>query len=76
MNEPHARLAAAADGVREALDRLGTAERAERERAYLRSDLGHLGVPVPEVRRTVKSAFRALGPLSRDDTLRLAALDR
>jgi 3-methyladenine DNA glycosylase AlkD len=72
MNEPHARLAAAADGVREALDRLGTAERAEQERAYLRSDLGHLGVPA--VRRTVKSALRALGPLSRDDTLRLAAL--
>ncbi|MHC3390838.1 DNA alkylation repair protein [Streptomyces lavendulocolor] len=74
MSGPHARLAAAADGVREALDRLGTAERAERERAYLRSDLTHLGVPVPEVRRTVKSALRALGPLSRDDTLRLAAL--
>ncbi|MGA5167345.1 MULTISPECIES: DNA alkylation repair protein [Streptomyces] len=74
MSEPHARLAAAADGVREALDRLGTAERAERERAYLRSDLTHLGVPVPEVRRTVKSALRALGPPSRDDTLRLAAL--
>ncbi|GAA2492690.1 DNA alkylation repair protein [Streptomyces gobitricini] len=74
MTDPHPRLVAAATGVREALDRMGTAERAERDRAYLRSDLAHLGVPVPDVRRTVTAACRALGPLTRDDILHLAAL--
>ncbi|WP_167536449.1 DNA alkylation repair protein [Streptomyces ficellus] len=64
----------AAAVIREGLGRLGTAERAERDRAYLRSDLTHLGVPVPDVRRTVTGARRDLGPFTREDTLRLAEL--
>jgi 3-methyladenine DNA glycosylase AlkD len=35
------------------------AERADRERAYLKSDLAHLGVPVPIVRREVRALLRA-----------------
>ncbi|WP_424644274.1 DNA alkylation repair protein [Embleya sp. AB8] len=42
-----------------ALAMLGTPERAEAERAYLKSDLDFLGVTVPVLRKTVTSAARA-----------------
>ena len=50
--------AAAAASVVAALRPLGTAERAEQEKRYLKSDLEFLGVTVPDLRRVVKSAVR------------------
>jgi 3-methyladenine DNA glycosylase AlkD len=44
-------------------------ERAVKEKAYLKSQLTHLGVPVPEVRRAVRSAARVVGTLSHADLL-------
>lgn len=41
-------------------------DRAARERAYLKSDLTHLGVGVPATRRTVKDTLRDHGPLGHD----------
>lgn len=43
--------------VRE-LKQAGTPERAKKEKAYLKSALTHLGVPVPHVRGAVRSALR------------------
>ena len=37
----------------DALQKLGTVERAQNERRYLKSELQHFGVPVPDVRRAV-----------------------
>lgn len=37
------------------------ADRAVQERAYLKSDLVHLGVPVPDIRRLTKQAVRTYG---------------
>ncbi len=51
----------------------GTPERAAHERAYLKSDLAHLGTRVPDIRRLTKAACRAAGPLDREQVLRLAA---
>jgi 3-methyladenine DNA glycosylase AlkD len=51
--------AALAGALEEGLRALGSPERAEHERAYLRSELVHLGVTVPAIRRTVVSAVRA-----------------
>ncbi len=51
---------AAADALRERLAVLGTPERAAGQKAYLKSDLVFLGVTVPEVRREVKTAVRAV----------------
>lgn len=41
----------------------GTPERAEKEKAYLKSDLTHLGVPVPVIRRLTREV---LGPRALD----------
>ncbi len=49
---------AAARAVAEALRPLGTPARARQEKQYLKSDLEFFGVTVPELRRTVKSAYR------------------
>ena len=49
----------------------GTPERAEHEKAYLKSDLEHYGTTMPEIRLVVKS-FRARSPgLGHDDVLAL-----
>ncbi len=50
----------------------GTPERAERERAYLKSDLEHYGTPVPDIRRLARVECRHHGPLQGDDALALA----
>lgn len=52
-----------------ALPPLGSPERAEKERAYLKSTLDHLGVPVPQIRRVTAAAVR---DLPRARTLALA----
>jgi 3-methyladenine DNA glycosylase AlkD len=49
----------------------GTADRAEAERRYLKSDLQHLGVPVPEIRKIVKQALKDAGELSHDQLVGL-----
>jgi 3-methyladenine DNA glycosylase AlkD len=63
--------ARAADELEARLRALGTAERAEREQRYLKSDLQHLGATVWQIDREVK-AFAAQRPeLSHDELLAL-----
>lgn len=45
--------------------------RAEQERAYLKSDLRHLGVPVPAIRAAVRSALRDQPVDAHDDVVAL-----
>ena len=51
--------------VGELLRPLGTGERAEQEKRYLKSDLEFLGVSVPDLRRVVKEAVRGYPGLDR-----------
>jgi 3-methyladenine DNA glycosylase AlkD len=51
---------------------LGTAQRAAAERAYLKSTLVHLGVPVPAVRRVVRTWVRGHPVLTADDVFLIA----
>ncbi|WP_084000771.1 DNA alkylation repair protein [Actinomadura kijaniata] len=44
------------DRIMKELRERGAPERAAREKDYLKSDLVHLGVPVPDIRRTVRPA--------------------
>ena len=60
----------AVDALEAALRKLASPQRAIREKRYLKSDLVHLGVTVPDVRTTVKAAYAARRPQHRD----LAAL--
>ena len=55
-----------ADAIRAALPEHAVPGRAEHERAYLKSDLVHLGVPVPATRRVVGQALRADPPPDHD----------
>ncbi|MFD7629312.1 DNA alkylation repair protein [Streptomyces sp. NPDC059851] len=52
---------APAERLRSALSASADPVRAEQQRAYLRSDLHHLGVGVPDMRRSVTLGRRALG---------------
>lgn len=49
----------------------GTSARAEKQRAYLKSELVHYGVSVPETRRVVRAALRT-ADLDHDGVIRLA----
>lgn len=49
----------------------GRPDRAEQERAYLKSDLRHYGTSVPAIRGAVTSALRARPGLSHDDVVAL-----
>jgi 3-methyladenine DNA glycosylase AlkD len=49
----------------------GTAERAEHEKAYLRSDLGHYGTTVPAVRAVAKAVGARYPTLGHDDLVAL-----
>jgi 3-methyladenine DNA glycosylase AlkD len=60
---------ATADQVVSALRSLASAERATAEKAYLKSDLVFLGVPVPAVRGVVTDAARSRPGLDRGDVL-------
>jgi len=66
---------AAAKLLQRQLAAAGTAERAEGERAYLKSDLHHLGVTVPTMRSIVKRWLRTLeathGKLTHDELFAL-----
>ncbi|MEU7062892.1 DNA alkylation repair protein [Streptomyces sp. NPDC046161] len=74
MSLPHHRLAEAAEQLTEQLARLGTPERAAWDRDYLHSDLTHLGVTIPDLRRVVTTARRSLPPPTRTDALTLGGL--
>ena len=49
----------ASEGIVAELRTLGSAERAEQEKRYLKSELDFLGVPLPDIRRVVKAAVKA-----------------
>jgi 3-methyladenine DNA glycosylase AlkD len=61
-----------ADQLEAELRALGTPERAAQEKRYLKSDLEHLGVTVPAMRRVVVAFLRAHPDLDRDHATRLA----
>lgn len=50
--------AATAKRIERELRELGRPERSEKERAYLESELDHLGVSVPDIRRVAKAALK------------------
>jgi 3-methyladenine DNA glycosylase AlkD len=51
------------------LSRRGTPERAKNEKAYLKSDLDHVGIPMPAIRATVVAALRDVKDLTRPELL-------
>ena len=61
-----------ADQLEAELRVLGTAERAAQEKRYLKSDLEHLGVTVPALRKVVVAMLRTQPDLDHDDVLGLA----
>jgi 3-methyladenine DNA glycosylase AlkD len=61
-----------AEQIFETLRELGTAQRAAAERAYLKSPLRHLGVPVPGVRKVVRTWVHQHPVITADDVFRLA----
>ncbi|MBB1243667.1 DNA alkylation repair protein [Streptomyces durbertensis] len=61
-----------ADQLRAGLDASAVPGRAEGEKRYLKSDLDHVGVPVPAMRRLVKTFTREHPDLVRADVIRLA----
>ncbi len=61
--------AAAAAATVQAMRPLADAERARREKRYLKSDLAVLGVPVPAIRRAATAVARSRKDLSREDAL-------
>jgi 3-methyladenine DNA glycosylase AlkD len=60
-----------ADGLEARLRALGTRERAEHERRYLKSDLEHLGATVWQIRREAKSFAREHPKLSHAELVAL-----
>lgn len=72
VNEPLAPDVAAAR-LDAALREAGTKERARHEKRYLRSELEHYGVSVPEVRAAAKALCRQLAPTTFTDVEELAA---
>ncbi len=61
-----------ADDLEVQLRRGGRPERAEGEKAYLKSDLEHLGCSVPVIRKTTKAFLAALPALSGAEAVDLA----
>ena len=62
-----------AHDLEDALRDLGTPERAEQEKRYLKSALEHFGTTVPLLRRTVRQALREAPDLTRVELLRAVA---
>ena len=60
---------ALAETLRARLPPLGTTERAVHEKAYLKSELRHLGVNVPVTRKTAKRALKEAGKLPKSQLL-------
>jgi len=65
--------AALADLLTDELRAAGRPERAEQEKAYLKSDLEFLGASVWEIRRVVQSFVRGAPPLNHETLLALVA---
>jgi 3-methyladenine DNA glycosylase AlkD len=61
-----------ADEMESHLRALGTAARAAQEKRYLKSDLEHVGVAVPALRKVVVSVCRSHPDLGHDDVVALA----
>ncbi|MEU5256288.1 DNA alkylation repair protein [Streptomyces longwoodensis] len=61
-----------AEDLRAALRALADPDRADQQRAYLHSDLVHLGVRVPDLRRCVTETRRRLGARPGSEVLALA----
>ncbi|MGW8557308.1 DNA alkylation repair protein [Streptomyces tubercidicus] len=61
-----------AESLRAALNALADPVRADQQRAYLHSELHHLGLRVPDLRHCVTQTRRALGPRPGYDVLALA----
>ena len=61
-----------ADQLEAELRILGTAERAAQEKRYLKSDLEHLGVTVPALRKAVLAFLRAQPDFDHEDVIGLA----
>lgn len=62
-----------ADGIEAALRVVGTPERAEGSRAYLKSDLEFVGASVPNLRRVLAPVYRQTPDLGAADAVALAA---
>ena len=60
-----------ADQIDAALRERGTPERAQQEKAYLKSALEHYGTRVPDIRAVAKAAAARHPDLNRDDLLKL-----
>lgn len=65
-------MKALANEIERALKAEATPERAEKEKAYLKSDLEHLGTSVPVIRRVTRAALAKRGALSHDEIIELA----
>ena len=65
-------VATAANEMEAELRRLGSAERAAKERAYLKSSLEFIGASVPQTRAVVKAFWRSHRSLAHDDVVALA----
>src|SRR5262245_24225516 len=63
------RVTALAETIARTLRPLGTTARAVAEKAYLKSELVHYGVTVPQLRATVKACARAAGDALDHDAL-------
>lgn len=63
-----------AEGIRSDLARAGNVDRASREQAYLKSDLQHFGVSVPEIRSVAKTFARRHPDLTHDELVELVGL--
>lgn len=61
-----------ADQIEAELRVLGTPERAAQEKRYLKSELEHLGVTVPAMRKAMVAFLRTHPALERDDVIALA----
>ena len=65
-------VAAVVEEIDVELRRLGTPERAEKERAYLKSDLAHYGASVPAIRGVAEATRKAHPDLTHDELTALA----
>jgi 3-methyladenine DNA glycosylase AlkD len=62
------------DQVTDQLAAIATPERAEREKAYLKSELRFLGATVPQIQAAAKAAVKRMGKLERGDLQELTRL--
>ncbi|MFE9476328.1 DNA alkylation repair protein [Streptomyces griseofuscus] len=72
MNTADGASARPAEDLRAALRALADPARADQQRAYLHSDLDHLGVRVPDLRHSVTRTRRVLGAQAGSAVLALA----